>query len=92
MEYRDYDRDREFREQGYSSRDEAEQDREGVGREGGSRDPGPEDRTRRGPDQSGRGFRGPDFTERDFGVDHERPRRRRGADADETDDTEGERR
>jgi hypothetical protein len=86
MAYRDYDRDREFREQGYSSREAAEEDREGVGQEGSQREPGPADRSRRGPDQSARGFRGPDFTERDFGVDHERPARRPGRDADETDD------
>jgi hypothetical protein len=86
MEYRDYDRDREFREQGYSSREEAEEDREEVRREGSSREPGPADRSRRGPDYSDRGFRGPDFTERDFGIDHERSGRRPGRDGDETDD------
>jgi hypothetical protein len=85
MEYRDYDRDREFREQGYSSREAAEEDREGVGRDGRSRDPGRTPPARRGPDRSDRGFRGPDFTERDFGLDHERSGRKPASDADEPD-------
>lgn len=66
MAYRDYDRDREFREQGYSSREEAEADREEVGREEKAPAPEPADRSHRGPD----------FSERDFGTDHPRPPRR----------------
>ena len=66
MAERDYDRDREFREHGYSSREEAEADREKVGQEGKSPEREPADRSHRGPD----------FTERDFGIDHPRPQRR----------------
>jgi hypothetical protein len=70
MAFRDYDRDREFRERGYSGKeDEAERERD---RTSGDAPDGDRDRAGRGADDTDLGFRRPDFTEREFGTDPDR--------------------
>ena len=70
MAYRDYDRDREFRERGYGGKeDEPERspDRSAGDTARGDRDP-----TADTADASDLGFRRPDFTERELGTELDR--------------------